>query len=100
MDISIQNTIYCNDVIENEIAQIISNLNPKKSPGLDEIGPSLVKQFSSDLINPLKYIYSMSLAKGIVPEKLKVAKVIPVFKSGDVKITSNYRPISILSVFF
>jgi len=41
----------------------------------------------------------MSLERGTVPEKLKTAKVVPVFKGGDPSVTSNYRPISLLSIF-
>ena len=32
----------------------------------------------------------------IVPDSLKIAKVIPLFKSGDRDIFTNYRPVSIL----
>ena len=35
---------------------------------------------------------------GIYPERLKLAKVIPVFKKGDSKLINNYRPISLLPV--
>ena len=41
----------------------------------------------------------MSLSTGIVPEKLKIAKVIPVFKKGAKDNVSNYRPISVLPIF-
>ena len=33
---------------------------------------------------------------GIVPSKLKIAKVIPLYKSENPELFSNYRPISIL----
>ena len=33
------------------------------------------------------------------PDKLKLAKVIPIYKTGDKKNMNNYRPISILSFF-
>ena len=33
---------------------------------------------------------------GIFPERLQLAKVIPVFKKGDSKLINNYRPISLL----
>ena len=36
---------------------------------------------------------------GVVPDNLKVASVIPVYKSGNHSSVSNYRPISLLSVF-
>ena len=44
-------------------------------------------------------IFSLSLKKGIFPEKLKIAKVSPIFKKGDTSILSNYRPISVLPCF-
>ena len=36
------------------------------------------------------------LTKGIFRDKLKIAKVIPLFKKGEKSIFSNYRPISLL----
>ena len=48
---------------------------------------------------PLSAIFNISLSAGIVPEQLKLAKVIPVFKNGTKENVSNYRPISILPVF-
>ena len=39
------------------------------------------------------------MCSGIVPEKLKLAKIIPLHKKGDTHDMSNYRPISILPIF-
>ena len=41
----------------------------------------------------LHYIYK----NGIFPEILKVANVTPLYKKDDLKIFSNYRPVSVLS---
>ena len=53
----------------------------------------------STLINKLSNIINKSVETGIYPKKLKHAKIIPVFKSMDETDPSNYRPISLLSVF-
>ena len=44
-------------------------------------------------------VINISLEKGIFLNNLKTAKVIPIFKAGDVDILTNYRPIWILSSF-
>ena len=44
-------------------------------------------------------MYNLSFEKGIVPDKLKTAKVVPVYKGGDSCLPQNYRPITLLSVF-
>ena len=48
---------------------------------------------------PLIYIFDLSLSTGIVPDQLKIARVIPLFKSGFISQFSNYRPVSILPAF-
>ena len=47
----------------------------------------------------LSYIFNLSINTGDVPENMKVAKVVPVYKSGDKNKIENYRPISILPAF-
>ena len=37
--------------------------------------------------------------QGVFPNILKIAKVIPIFKSGEKSLIENYRPISLLPVF-
>ncbi len=59
----------------------------------------LLKKVIPEILPPLKHIFNQSLATGTLPTKFKIAKVIPVFKSGDALDPSNYRPISLLSTF-
>ena len=71
----------------------------RKSPGPDNIGPKLVRDSQKFLIDPLLYIFNLSFDTGIVPSRLKLAKDIPIYKKGNKASPSNYRPISMLSIF-
>ncbi len=51
------------------------------------------------ILQPPVHIFSLSLKTGVVPEDLKVAKVLPLFKADDPRCFNNYRPISILPCF-
>ena len=39
------------------------------------------------------------LSFDVFPTRLKFAEVKPIYKKGDKKVTSNYRPISLLTSF-
>ena len=79
--------------------EIIAHLKTNKSPGIDNIPNSLIKLSAETIVEPLTHIINHSLSKGIFPESLKVAKVVPLYKKGDEALCSNYRPISLLSSF-
>jgi hypothetical protein len=51
------------------------------------------------IISPLTYICNKSLTTGEFPVHLKYAEVKPLFKSGKNTELSNYRPISVLTLF-
>ena len=82
-----------------EIETEINGLNPTKSVGPFSFPIKILKTLRVLLSEPLAYLYNRSFLTGVVPEKLKVARVIPVFKKGSKAVMNNYRPISLLSVF-
>ena len=84
--------MYCDLVDKYELIDLICKLNPSKCPGADNLGPKLIQDISSSIIDPLLLIYNLSLSTGVVPNKLKIAKVIPIFKRGDSHLPNNYRP--------
>ena len=60
----------------------------------------LVYSVVSFIGEPLAHIYNSSLTKGIFPNNLKIARVIPIYKrKGDACNPDNYRPISLVSTF-
>ena len=82
-----------------EIAHIINKMHSKISSSFDDVSNVLLKKIKFEIAEPLPLLINNSLETGTMPKKLKVAKVIPLFKSGDRKDYGNYRPISLLSVF-
>ena len=69
-----------------------------KTSGFDEITNKLIKDLKEEIAAPLTALINNSIDTGIILTKLKTAKVIPLFKSGDKQTFGNYRPISLLSV--
>ena len=82
----------------DEVQKIITNLKTNKAAGDDNVRPGLLKRCSESLTKPITHIINLSFSTGIVPEQLKLAKVIPVFKKNDKQDPGNYRPISLLSI--
>ena len=83
-------------VKEADILRELKKLKRKKATGLDNLSPGLLKDAAEVITKPLTFIINLSLATGVVPTDWKVAKVIPLFKSGSTAEIDNYRPISIL----
>ena len=92
-------SLYMKPISEGEIISVVQKLKNKTSPGYDDINITVIKQIIPFICKPLADIFNKSIQTGIVPNKLKLAKVTPVFKSGSKQNTCNYRPISVLSVF-
>ena len=67
-------------VDENHIAKTLASLRTKNSSGHDGISTKLLKFTSPALLKPLTIVINQSLITGILPDKLKIAKVIPLFK--------------------
>ena len=83
----------------NELKDAFFSLKINKSTGHDDISYNVVSKCFGELCTPLKHIFDLSFENGIFPDSLKIAKVTPVYKSGDNSSLSNYRPISVLPCF-
>ena len=83
-------------VDQRDIETHILSLKTKTSFGIDGISTKILKFLSPALTKPLSVIINQSLATGIFPTKLKIAKVLPLFKKDDSTIMDNYRPVSLL----
>ena len=79
-----------------EIESMITLLKAKKSTGHDDLSTWILKQISPCIITPLCDLINQSLQSGIVPNSIKIAKIIPIYKSKNKCEVKNYRPISLL----
>ena len=85
-----------NPVTEGNILKIIDKLKNKDSSSFDRLSTKLLKRLKLELCGPLTLIINQCLQQGTFPNKLKIAKVIPIYKNNDETHLNNYRPISLL----
>ena len=78
-----------------EIKNYINSLK-SNSAGYDEITATLLKQTVDHISIPLTHILNLSFRHGVFPARLKIAKSLPLYKSGCKSDINNYRLISIL----
>ena len=90
------NSFCLNPTTPSEVFSIIHSLKNSKCEGVDDLSMSPIKETLDLLAAPLSLIRNLSFEHGVFPDKLKIAKILPVFKSDDPSLFSNYRRISIL----
>ena len=93
------NSTYMKPIVEMDITKMIEKFNQNKSAGNDDIGNYIIKRVAKEIVKPLTLIFNLSMSTRVVPNKLKKAKVIPIYKKEDAEIFSNYRPVSLLPCF-
>ena len=59
----------------------------------------VIKKTIDSVAGPFTRVINLFIFHGIVPDEVKIARVIPVFKAGDQSLFTNYRTISIFLVF-
>lgn len=70
-------------------------LKNKKSVGADGVPVFLLKRIFPLIISPLAHLINFSFETGTFPDKLKIGKVVPIFKKKDLYLLENYRPVTL-----
>jgi hypothetical protein len=92
-------SIFLAPVSPSDVFNTTQKLKPKTSSGYDCISTKLLKATINEILEPLTHVINTSFETGIVPKDMKIAKVIPIYKSSDKTLLKNYRPISLLPAF-
>ena len=80
------------------ILKLLSNLNPNKAIGPDNVPGKFLKLCSHEIADIYQVLFQASLDQGVVPPDWKEANIVPLFKKGDKSSPENYRPISLTSL--
>ncbi len=83
-----------------DLIKYVSNIPNKKSAGVDEISPSMLKM-AVDVIparESLLALLNECIRCNHFPSSLKIARITPIHKKGDTNVYNHYRPISVLPV--
>ena len=79
------------------IADLLLNLNVKKSAGPGGLAPKILKISAPVIAPPIAKLFNFCINAGTWPREWKLSDVTPAFKKGEVTSKKNYRPISALS---
>ena len=92
------NSFWLEPIYPVEIESLILNLKNSKQD-INSLSVSILKENSSFVSTILCDLFNYCFQKGLFPDSLKVATIIPIHKKGHNSIISNYRPISLLPIF-
>ena len=81
-----------------EVEKYLRSIKRNKSTGIDNLPPCLLKDAARTISAPLTHLINLSLQTGLFPKDWKLAKIVPIHKSGFHSSFDNYRPISVLPV--
>ena len=93
------NSFFISPCTTEDVSKVIRSLKNGKSSGPNSIPIKLLKTLDNPISSDLAVLINESFTTGVFPDRLKIAKVIPIFKKGLKTKTCNYRPISLLSIF-
>ena len=93
---SFRESIFFSPTTENEIITTAQSFASGKAAGYDNIPMPIIKKSIQIISDPLAHIINLSIAHGVAPDQMKIARVVPLFKADDQSLFTNYRPVSVL----
>ena len=84
-------------VSEEKVLKYLFKLGANKATGLDGIPSRFIIDSAGIVTVPIALTMNLSIVTGVMPNDLKSACVVPLFKKNDNTETGNYRPVSVLN---
>ena len=86
---SFQESIFFNPTTKDEIITIAQSFASGKATGFYNIPMSIIKESIQIIAEPLAHIMNLSISNGIVPDQMKIARVVPLFKADVQSLFTN-----------
>ena len=80
----------------DEILELCKKININKASCIDNISSEILRDAFMVLPARLCSLFNICFNTAVIPSEWKIAKITPLPKSGNSKLVSNYRPISLL----
>ena len=95
-----RSTPFMEDIVitKEVVTRLLKGLTPSKALGPDELHPSVLKEFATELGPIFAHIFQQSIDSGVIPKERTLANISPLFKKGDRSLACNYRPVSLTCV--
>ena len=84
--------MHFSTVSEEENENLLNELAASKATGMDSLPASFSKNSAEVIACPLSHIINLSLHSSQIPEDMKNARVVPLYKKSKAE-TGNYRPV-------
>ena len=81
---------------EDEILKLLTDTNPEKAAGIDNLSGRFLKDGAVVLALPISKLCNLSMKRSKFPLDCKIAKLKPLYKKGSKTDPKNYHPISLL----
>ena len=83
-----------------ELKKVLQKLKRNKAPGPDRISTDFLKDLDDENLKTYLELINQWWAQGQIPHEMLRAKVASLYKKGDPSLQDNYRPISLLNIFY
>ena len=93
------NSFYFHQITKNDIYNALIDIKSKTSRDINGIDMNIIQIVFNLILEPLLYIFNQIIYTSTIPNQMKIAIIIPIYKNGKHEEINNYRPISLLRQF-